>query len=254
MTRIPRTVSLCLAVAALTLGLTPASAWALNVPFYVQDFDGLTLGSFPGQDGWSGGAGTVQNTTVVSGQAVEVTAGTIARSNIFAPLATQPRQEFRVDLRLESDIHDFAGQLGVNIQHSLLFRGPDINKQFVIVYSGLTNNTDGAVTQSRWEIRGNNTTTTLNTVVENVWYSFSMLMNFNTNTIDTVILADGLPFATLSQSGFQGNGNVNNVNIDSDGTPDVDFFMDNFGVFIPEPASAGVMGLLGLAMLARRRK
>src|SRR5438045_620151 len=92
-----------LAVAAavavwLGLGLSHAAfaALVLNVPFYSQDFDGLTSGPINGQDGWFGGASTdvVQSTVAVSGKALEAHVGP-GRSSGSVPLTFSTTHAFQ---------------------------------------------------------------------------------------------------------------------------------------------------------------
>jgi len=240
--------------------------------FYQQDFDGLSPGALAGQDGWYGAGGTVQSAVVVSGQAVRVTGGTLGRSNLFGVMPGNPLQRMEFDIRLDSDIYDFAGQSGIDIQHTLLFRGPNElggsePVQFAFVYKAGTDST-GAVVANSFEFRAGATRQSLPdgfAPVKDTWYHVIIDLDFGADTLDGAMTTLGgtVLWDPAIIAGLQNNGNKNNVNIDADGSPDVDFFLDNFAVQwpppqaeaeIPEPVSAVLLGLGAAGALARRRR
>ena len=242
---------------------------------YMQNFDTLNPGAINGQDGW-GGAGTVQSTVAVSGQALALTATGEGpyRAGVFVSSNTMSPQRLQFDLQLSKTIADFAGIAGQSIQQQILVRGPEENELFYIIYRGSTGSADPdtgvvPVTENTFQFRGSSATwTSLSSPQKNTWYHIEVDLSTQDKGAGTYgRLGSGtfvgriyqgntlLTGANNSQT-FYGNGNYNGIGFTAQGGDTAStVYVDNLSTGpVPEPASLGLLGLGAVAMLRRTRK
>lgn len=258
-----RTLHALLAAGLLSsLGLATSTSAAI---FYQDNFNTYADNSnMNGQGGWGATDTVAQSAVAVGGNAARIGNGPTAPSGgqmtRGAPLfsLTRAQQTVEFDFRLEETISDFVGTPNLDLQDGFLFRGNAANKQFSFVYKANTNGL-GAISQDGFEFRMNGSAVSNRLVEGNIlsdtWYHIRMELDFTANTLDGIITRGGTVFFNPGPlSTFQPNGNVNNLTIDADGSPDKTIFLDNFVVFIPEPASLALLAPLGIAMLRRHRR
>jgi hypothetical protein len=244
-------------VVAVIFALASASVATGALSFYDQNFDGLIPGSINGQDGWVGGSGDlVQSTVALSGNALLIDDATVYRPGIFPDITASPIVNISFDLRLSSDIGDFAGVPNTDMQGTILFRGPNTDQEFAFVYKvGTLSDGTIRIDQNGFEIRG---TTIEHSVLDGViptkdiWYHVELEIDWNGSTIDGHVKAGGTSFWDPDPViGFTVDGNTNVAIIVSGDDPNAPFYIDNFSV-TPEPSRALLL-LIGLGAVGLRR-
>jgi len=249
--------------AAITLMVLAITIPVMAAPV-ATDFDDLTLGAIAGQEGWFG-PGTVQNTTVVSGQAVTVTGGGFGHAGIWDPPAVATLQSLRFDIRLDKVIGDVPLADAANIQQTVLLRGPDANtnNQAYFVYKG-AKNAGTPPGPKGFEIRGSSGTNISPEAERDVWYTVLVDYDLAAGSWDVEMLREGAAWWDPAAVTGWNNGNTNlfyveggpsaaNGNIHFDNFNEVGQTGDGPGA-IPEPATMALIGLGGLVALRRRRR
>jgi hypothetical protein len=235
-------------------------AEAQGAIFYQESFDALSAASINGQDSWSSGAGdVVQSSVAVSGQAVRLDDSGAFRTGVFDSETNVPVETVAFDFRLEQTIVEFAGTPNVDIQMAVQFRGPIINTESFLIYKGITNGS-GDVVQDRLELRGGSTLTSP-VPSPDTWYHAELVYDWTNKTVDGVVTLAGTETVFWDPAvinGLLNNGNINLIGLSPDGTPDVQFYVDNLQIGIapppPVPEPSGLLSLMGFVLLIRKRR
>ena len=139
----------------------------------------------------------------------------------------------------------------MDIQHTISLRGPSANEEVFFVYKGLTDGA-GAVFQNRFEFRGQGGTASSPTPVQDVWYSVEIIYDSDANTADLLMRQGGDVFWDPGTITFFNTGNTNSISLFADSGSDVDYFIDNLTVWVPEPTTATLLAPLFMLITRRR--
>jgi len=240
--------------------------------FFQQNFDTLNLATINGQAGWTGSANSVvQNVTANPIRALKMnTGGSSSRTGIFDSAANNPLQRLQFDMLIPFTINQVPFANSADIQHAITLFGPSVNQNLFIVYKGAKNPNQAVQSPpsgvNSISFRGSSgTQDSTFSPQPNVWYTVVLDFNFATSKFDGQIFQGStLLWDPVGNRNFFANGNANNFVPQADnvfdGTyasigdvADLALVIDNVVVFVPEPATLGLIPLAG-AILARRRK
>ena len=187
--------------------------------------------------------------------------GQITRTNVFESVANVPVETVTFGIMLD----DTVGAFGANqdLQHTIHFRGPNINMESFFVYKGLTN-AMSVVTQNRFEMRAGTIQAGPNTVLADTWYNVTLNFDWVAGNVSGEIRLDddSLYWTIPTSTGFYNNGNINFFQITGDNSPASPLFIQNFQIGepdplppppAPEPATGLLLGLAGASLILNRR-